>query len=400
MTSTNQAATALKQLIADEQHNRSFVVHANRIIDELIVLLDEFDDDTETIIKTFYSMETGMEPFFRPKPGLRASSARVILMFRDVLQGSKPKKKYLFGKEAKRSAAYVDDARDYEEWMRSNELSEATVRTRLQRADVLFTYLESIGTIRLETLSTSDIVAFITTLENRYTGMGKSNILYTLRNLFSCPVIKSKLTFDPTGLLGNIHTPKHNSIPSVYTKEEVATLLSSIDKRTDSGRMLYLIIMLAAVYGFRSGDIRRLLLSDLDWQRRTISIVQHKTGFPLCLPLTEEVGLALLDYIKNTRRKCNHSQVLIKHRGCPEPYGRNSHLSDYVRQAMIACGIEIGNRRAGLHSLRHSLATNMMSEGVPINEIASILGHVSVQSTTTYVWLDTNHLRIAALEVD
>ena len=66
---------------------------------------------------------------------------------------------------------------------------------------------------------------------------------------------------------------------------------------------------------------------------------------------------------------------------------------------MVKGGVVIGGRKAGLHSLRHSLATGMLAAGVPANEIADVLGHSSVDSTKPYIWSDAERLRIAALEV-
>ena len=62
-------------------------------------------------------------------------------------------------------------------------------------------------------------------------------------------------------------------------------------------------------------------------------------------------------------------------------------------------GIITDRKHAGLHSLRHSLATNLMGDNTPISEIAAILGHTSAQSTRQYIWSNINQLRTAALEV-
>ena len=62
-------------------------------------------------------------------------------------------------------------------------------------------------------------------------------------------------------------------------------------------------------------------------------------------------------------------------------------------------GVDTKGKHHGLHSLRHSLATNLFESGTPVNEIAVILGHTSAASTKAYVWSDIERLRIAALEV-
>ncbi|MGH3613725.1 MAG: hypothetical protein ACRDRK_14265, partial [Pseudonocardia sp.] len=48
----------------------------------------------------------------------------------------------------------------------------------------------------------------------------------------------------------------------------------------------------------RLADLRRLELGDLDWRAKRITIVQCKTGRPLSLPLLDDVGWAIIDYVK------------------------------------------------------------------------------------------------------
>ena len=60
-------------------------------------------------------------------------------------------------------------------------------------------------------------------------------------------------------------------------------------------------ILLAAELGLRIGDIRSLKFSEIDWERKELNITQNKTGQVLCLPMTDSVGWALIDYLQNGR---------------------------------------------------------------------------------------------------
>jgi len=81
------------------------------------------------------------------------------------------------------------------------------------------------------------------------------------------------------------------------------------------------------------------------------------------------------------------------------PYADDNHFSEKVRACFKKAGINTDRKHAGLHSMRHSLATGMMSDGVQISEIATILGHTSPQTTTRYIWSDIFQLRKASMEV-
>lgn len=392
----NKARTVIKEANTDVK----FIGYALRMVDEMEDLVLSKPEDAWNAIDDYYEEQTGASPYERPGSSYRIRKARVILVCRDLLEGNCPKARYMFGKDAVRSSVFAGDLESYQSWMESQELSDATIDTRLQRADVLFRYLEGVGIGGIGSLSAEALAGFIAWLDGRYTAIGKSNILYSVRNLFACPQIAAGLSFDPLGLLTNLHTPKHNVIPSIYSSDEILATLAAIDRETDAGRTLYLVIVLAAVYGLRSMDIKELKVGGFDFVADTIAITQHKTGFPLVLPLVECVKLPLLDYMMNTRRSCGYDNILIEHTGAPGPYSPRNHFGGALRSAMGRGGVVIGGRKAGLHSLRHSLATGMLASGVPANEIASVLGHQSASATKAYIWSDVEGLRIAALDVD
>ncbi|WP_459771510.1 tyrosine-type recombinase/integrase, partial [Alkalibacterium sp. s-m-28] len=62
--------------------------------------------------------------------------------------------------------------------------------------------------------------------------------------------------------------------------------------------------------------------------------------------------------------------------------------------------INIDDKHCGLHSMRHSLATELSNQTIPITEVKNILGHTSIQSTKQYIWSNIDQLKKAALEVD
>lgn len=149
----------------------------------------------------------------------------------------------------------------------------------------------------------------------------------------------------------------------------------------------------------KSTTIKALVFSGINWGRRTITISQFKTHREVSLPITDEVLFALLDYIKNVRPRVNSPYVFIRLRKPHVPYSMDDHFGDKILPYFEIAGVDTKGKHHGLHSLRHSLATNLFESGTPVNEIAVILGHTSVASTKTYVWSDIERLRIAALEV-
>lgn len=70
-------------------------------------------------------------------------------------------------------------------------------------------------------------------------------------------------------------------------------------------------------------------------------------------------------------------------------------MSNYAKKT----GVYKQNKKLGLHSLRHSAATNMLKNNIDIKTVSSILGHSSVDVTNIYLGIDVSQLRKLSLEV-
>ena len=196
------------------------------------------------------------------------------------------------------------------------------------------------------------------------------------------------------------HIPghKHSTVPSAYSTAEVSTMLESFPRslrpRRDRAMML-----LASVLGMRAGDIKALRLSDIDWRAKTVSFVQRKTQVTNAPRMPEEVWLAVADYIRCERPDVDGDRVFVT--ACA-PYHATGppHASrGTVTRAFADAGVETAGKHHGMHSLRHSAASNMLSGGTPYPTISSVLGHSSANVTKRYLSIDVESLRPLALEV-
>ena len=134
--------------------------------------------------------------------------------------------------------------------------------------------------------------------------------------------------------LPTIRVPKDAHIPSVWDHELIVKLLGAVDRSSAKGKRDYAILLLACRLGLRVGDIRTLKLDNLNWDGATIGITQSKTSTPLTLPLTEEVGEALIDYLKSGRPKTTYREVFLKLNPPFEPFGESNlyHIVTYWRR--------------------------------------------------------------------
>jgi integrase len=189
-------------------------------------------------------------------------------------------------------------------------------------------------------------------------------------------------------------------IPTITFQEE-QDILSVTARSTAMGKRNYAMLLLALRTGLRSIDIANLKLLDIKWKTGTIEIVQEKTGRPLILPLLDEVGNAIADYILNGRTDSNEPYIFLRTQAPFQKLSRHSACYAVSCKIMHDAGIRQGdNERKGFHCLRHSLAARMLAQEVPLPVISSILGHGNPESTRTYLSTDLEHLRLCALPLD
>ena len=180
---------------------------------------------------------------------------------------------------------------------------------------------------------------------------------------------------------------------------EIEAVLKIIDRTKIKGKRDYAMILLAAVTGLRAIDIARMKLTDIHWQRGEIRIVQSKTGEPVVLPLTRDVGRAVKDYILNGRYQCGSDAVFLRekkpYRGFADAVAIGDIYDDYRRQAGLDREAFDGK---GFHSLRRTVGTSLVTADIPITTAAQILGDRDVRSMRKYIALDEKHLGECSLD--
>ncbi len=192
---------------------------------------------------------------------------------------------------------------------------------------------------------------------------------------------------------------KQSQLPSTYTREEVESLIASIERSNPKGKRDYAMVLITARLGLRATDVCCLTFENIRWEQSLIVLNQQKTGERIELPLLSEIGEAIIDYLKYGRPESNLPYIFLH---VNHPYDRlnrstlHSIICFYLRKAGIHYEKE---RKHGPHALRHSLAGVLLAKKTPVPVISEVLGHRSTESTRFYLRIDLNSLRQCALEV-
>ncbi len=185
-----------------------------------------------------------------------------------------------------------------------------------------------------------------------------------------------------------------STLPRWITRQEVDRVLASCQRQSAIGRRNYAMVLLLARLGLRAVEVAELTLEDLNWRAGEISVAGKKGGRDQKLPLTQEVGKALAEYLRHDRPRANTRHVFVRSRA-PRRGMCGPAVSTIVHKAMRRASIELP--RAGAHTLRHSLATEMLRNGASLAEIAEVLRHKHIDTTAIYAKVDVEGLRTLAM---
>ena len=248
----------------------------------------------------------------------------------------------------------------------------------------------------LPTFQIADVDRFIEREGTRLQCGTQQLLAGVLRSFLHFLYLSEKLTADMSYLVTSPRRYKLQSLPQVLDWGDVQKIIDSVDLSTKAGPQHYAILQLLTTYGLRAGEVAQLRLDDIDWRKETIHIAPGKTGKDLWLPLTAEVGKAILRYLKDRRSPSIYREIFILTCAPWTPL-KSGNIGYVVNRHINLAGLDLP--RGGPHLLRHSFATRLVRAGASLKEIGDLLGHRDPESTHTYTKTATERLREVALEI-
>jgi len=264
---------------------------------------------------------------------------------------------------------------------------------------------------RVAGVTAHDLEAFIRHVSARLARVSLQHVVAHLRALLRFLAARGE---GPIGLEACIDTPRvyrGEQMPRALPWKTVQAFLRAIDRRTRCGLRDYAIFLLMTTYGLRASEVVALTLDDLDWRARRLRVAQRKTRAVLWLPLTDEVGAALVAYLRRARATLAIRRDAVTFRGAGairhrEVFLRARTPAGALKPTAITEAFQAWSRRSGLaipfqgvHCLRHSYAVHLLRSGLSLKTIGDLLGHRTLESTAVYLRLAVDDLRGVALSL-
>jgi site-specific recombinase XerD len=282
---------------------------------------------------------------------------------------------------------------EYEEYLRVQRgLSEGSIYHCWRFADRFIAFRFKGKALDWSKITTPDLVRFMQRLTSRRDKTPPTHLRNFFQFLFKSGRIKTNLALSIPRI-----APKYASnLPKYLTAEQVEQVIAAAKEDTPVGRRDYAMVLLQSRLGLRAREVIAIELGDIDWRTGEL-LVRGKGGLHDRLPLPQDVGEAIANYIRRDRKTA--SRVLfVTNRAPREAFADAQILNEVLEKAFRKAGVKPLRRYVGSHILRHSLATNMVRSGASLAEIGDMLRHRARSTTMIYAKLDIEGLRSIARE--
>jgi len=186
---------------------------------------------------------------------------------------------------------------------------------------------------------------------------------------------------------------RQENLPAGPAWSDVKRLIAATGGSTVGQLRNRAMLLLLAVYGLRSGEVRGLSLEDLDWPRRVLRVRRSKTARVQEYPLTTAMGQALRRYLEEARPDCARRELFLT---LHAPFRQLSAGALYRVTHGLMERLEISSPKHGPHALRHACASYLLNDGLSLKEVGDHLGHRHLSATQIYAKVDLVGLRSVA----
>jgi len=298
----------------------------------------------------------------------------------------------------KSTVPYTSLLNEYLKWMTNiRNSSEETLRTYRY---YLIQFLKQFGVNsilkKIGSLSPEEVQTIFLDYSKEHGQNAHKAMKSTLRTFFHFCLARGYITCDLTKAVPTLRTYRLSALPRSIEEKEAQHVLSNIDRTTDFGKRDYAIIRMLYAYGVRGGQVRKLRFDDINWEQSKIRFPVLKHGKECILPITDDVGESLLDYLQHSRPDKPYSEVFLTAIPPYIPLHDSRILSKIIARRMRAVGIK--SPTLGAHVFRHCFASRMLNQGHPLKSIADMLGHRCISTTFIYTKVDFQTLNQVPLE--
>jgi integrase/recombinase XerD len=296
---------------------------------------------------------------------------------------------------------YQEQAQNYKNYLQTLGYSKATYGARYLYLKLFFSWLEDLQINKLEQITPKNIIDYQEKLhqqKNKRTGenLSKENIYNQLRNIqsyFGYALEIELLKINPASSF-KFYTPKEQNQRIIFTQNQIQELYKNTQNEQEKA-----ILNIAYGCGLRVGEMVKLNKKDLKLHQNRVIVESGKNNKRRLVPMSKQIVKEIKEYLKNQENQyhtANKEHFFSNIEG-----NRMQKWSFNLILKKLIDKTNFGKRftrqelnKIGMHTLRHSIATHLLENGMKLEQVQTFLGHSNIETTQVYTHISTKQLKI------
>jgi integrase/recombinase XerD len=291
---------------------------------------------------------------------------------------------------------YQEEAENYQNYLQTLGYTKATYQARYLYLKQFFSWLESLQINQLEQVIPRNIAEYqsiIKTQKNVRTkeNLSKETVYNRLRNIqtfFGYTLELGKIKTNPASSF-KFYSPKEQSERIIFTQNQIKELYRNCENEQEK-----MILNIAYGCGLRVGEMVKLNKKDIDLQENRLVVESGKNNKRRIVPITNQIVIELKEYLESSQLSNKPIFLNIENRRM-QKWSFNLILKKLIDKTNFGKRFKQAElNKIGMHTLRHSIATHLLENGMKLEQVQTFLGHSNLETTEVYTHISTEQLKI------
>lgn len=297
---------------------------------------------------------------------------------------------------------YQNEATEYRNYLLLLGYAEQTCQSRYLFLKEFFNWLEAIGINKLQDITTVEIANFYEYVENRKSTRTKENlkqktvydILRCVQTFLGYALDLGKIQHNPASHL-KFNYPEETPERKIFTQSEIQQLYKATETKQEKA-----ILNMGYGCGLRVNEISQLNKEDLRLTENLIIVQRGKNSKRRLVPISDKISQEMEAFILRQ----SSAQVFSNESKTTEVFtnSKGRRMKEWTLNKLLKKLIKLtdfGNQmtteelnKIGMHTLRHSIATHLLQNGMKLEQVQQFLGHSFIESTEIYTHINQNQI--------
>jgi len=284
----------------------------------------------------------------------------------------------------------------FEKWLNTLGYAQSTIYASTNYVRDFFFYLKNTEITELEEIKPETINTYFAYLQNRkkknqYGGLSNNYIISNINALKRFGKYINETGKGHIEIRPKLKAEKENT-KTILTKAEIAALYKACGNDY-LGIRDRAILSIYYGCGLRKSEGLALDITDILIKEKRVYVRKGKNYKERYVPMTENIKDDLENYIYVAREKILSFKNLKPEALFLSVQVKRMHGNSVINRLKKLTQIANIQKDAGLHTLRHSIATHLLQSGLELEEIKQFLGHSSLESTQIYTHIANDQER-------